>query len=131
MPPYFSIDYSFDKSRLNRNFVITLYNYIFKNGFPFRSGYTEYDKIPINRIIEWNQALLEKDFHVGSQHYSHGYKQILFETDQYSELRGIWFNLNKDEIQFTIIVPEHDVMTADDDFIPEKIAPLRQLSVTL
>ena len=50
LPPYFSMDCSFDNRRIKPDFVKNVYSLIFQNGFTFKSGYTKYDKLPLYAI---------------------------------------------------------------------------------
>jgi hypothetical protein len=133
MPAYFSLVVSFDKIRLYPNFVKDIYNIMFENGFGFKSGYWNSENDNLEKIISWNQKLLEKGFRLGyKQNVKNDYKQVLFNTDLYSELRAYWL-CYKDEIIFRIIILEADMLEYEGGnfFIEEKLDPIKNLAKSI
>ena len=133
MPAYFSVEFSFEKSQLYPNFVEDIYASFFNNGFNFQSGYWEAEHDSLDKIIAWNQKLLEKEFKLGfRQHVKHDYKQILLNTRMYEHMRLFWMYVGK-EIKLSLIIPEYDLITEDSNykFFEDKILPIIELSKSI
>ena len=128
MPAYFSTEASFKKNILYPNFVSDVYSIFFQSGFTFKSGYWEGENMTLEQITEWNQRLLQKKFKLGfTQHVRHDYKQILLNTDKYSEMRLYWMYLNN-RVNLSLIIPESDVLdTSETAFSYSRIYPIIQL----
>lgn len=126
MPAYFSISVQFERKELYPSFVKDLYSVLENAGLKFKSGYKWCEKENLNEITEWNRKLLEQNFRLGfTEHYTHDYKQVLFDHGDYSEIRGFFLNNYPQDnlFVFEIIVPESDIMEAEGSgvFIKEKI----------
>ena len=114
MPCYFSIGLVFRRRDLFPTFVADFHDALTRAGLPFRSGFWGCEDSALPEIIAWNQAKLEGDFRLGfTEHHSHGYQQVLFDCDGFSEVRGFWQNRcpGADQFSFYIIVPEDDLLT--------------------
>ena len=77
MPPYFSVDISFDRGRVKPGFVESIYHGIIASGYPFLAGYgldQSHSQATLEKIIEVNQRKLEQNFKLGfTQHCKHDY----------------------------------------------------------
>jgi hypothetical protein len=118
MPHYYSIDIEFTKDKITAGFVKKTYDAIFETGFPFKSGYWFNEHMPLKNIIRVNQDKLKKGFRLGfRQHVKHNYKQILLDTDLFSEMRVFWAYYES-KICLAIIVPEDDILVKNTSYIP-------------
>ena len=93
MPCYFSMDLVFRRKDLCPTFVAGFHDALTQAGLPFRSGFWGCEGSTLPEIIAWNQGKLEDDFRLGfTEHYAHGYRQVLFDCGGFSEVRGFWQN---------------------------------------
>lgn len=114
MPCYFSMDLVFRRKDLCPTFVAGFHDALTQAGLPFRSGFWGCEGSTLPEIIVWNQGKLEDDFRLGfTEHYAHGYRQVLFDCGGFSEVRGFWQNQcpGAEQFSFYIIVPEDDMLT--------------------
>ena len=114
MPGYFSIGLVFRRKDLCPTFVADFHDALTRAGLPFRSGFWGCEDSTLPEITAWNQAKLEGNFRLGfTEHHSHGYQQVLFDCDGFSQVRGFWQNRcpGADQFSFYIIVPEDDLLT--------------------
>ena len=114
MPCYFSMDLVFRQKDLCPTFVAGFHDALTQAGLPFRSGFWGCEGSTLPEIIAWNQGKLEGDFRLGfTEHYAHGYRQVLFDCGGFSEVRGFWQNQcpGAEQFSFYIIVPEDDMLT--------------------
>lgn len=114
MPCYFSMDLVFRRKDLCPTFVAGFHDALTQAGLPFRSGFWGCEGSTLPEIIAWNQGKLEDDFRLGfTEHYAHGYRQVLFDCGGFSEVRGFWQNQcpGAEQFSFYIIVPEDDMLT--------------------
>lgn len=128
LPPYFSVEFSFDSKEIYPNFVNDIYGVFFNNHFTFKHSYDK-DNCSIDQIINWNQSNLEKEVThaftlVTEVPY---YKQIILENEWYREVRLFWMYL-RSEIRLILITPENEVLGNNERFIPSKIAPFLHIS---
>ncbi|MEY8347292.1 hypothetical protein AALF16_03085 [Bacillus cereus] len=128
MPPYFSIEFSFNSKEIYPNFVNDIYSVFFNNNFTFKHSYDK-DNSSIDQIIKWNQRKLEKEvMHeftpLTEESY---YKQIILENDLFQEVRLFWMFLRR-EIRLILITPENEVLDNNERFIPSKIEPFLHIS---
>lgn len=134
MPAYFSIEISFKKDILYSSFVEDVYSVLFQSGFNFKSGYWFGEDMTLEQIIEWNQKHLQNKFSLGyTQHVKYDYKQILLDTDIFSEMRVYWMYSN-DRIHLDIIIPESDVLHIEGKhcfFVENKINPILAASCSI
>lgn len=126
MPAYVNISIQFERKELYPSFVKDLYSVLENAGLKFKSGYKWCEKEHLSEIAEWNRKLLEQNFQLGfAEHYTHDYKQVLFDHSDYSEIRGFFLNNcpQDDLFVFEIVVPESDIMEAEGSgvFNKEKI----------
>lgn len=112
MPAYYSISILFERADIYPTFVKDFYQSLDCAGLKFKSGYWGFENDTYQEITEWNQNLLEKNFELGyTEHHSHDYKQVVFNYNGYSEVRGFWMNFPKrGEFIFEIIIPEDEVL---------------------
>ena len=104
----------FRRKDLYPTFVADFHDALTRTGLPFRSGFWGCEDSTLPEIITWNQAKLEGDFRLGfTEHHSHGYQQVLFDCDGFSQVRGFWQNRcpGANQFSFYIIVPEDDLLT--------------------
>ena len=114
LPCYFSMSLVFRRKDLSPTFVADFHDALTRAGLPFRSGFWGYEDSALPEIIAWNQGKLEDDFRLGfTEHYAHGYRQVLFDCGGFSEVRGFWQNQcpGAEQFSFYIIVPEDDMLT--------------------
>lgn len=114
MPCYFSMDLVFRRKDLCPTFVAGFHDALTQAGLAFRSGFWGCEGSTLPEIIAWNQGKLEDDFRLGfTEHYAHGYRQVLFDCGGFSEVRGFWQNQcpGAEQFSFYIIVPEDDMLT--------------------
>lgn len=128
MPAYFTMEVAFKKNALYECFVRDVYDIFYQFGFKFKCGFWYGKDMSFEQIIDWNQKHLQNKFELGfAEHVKHDYKQILLDTDIYSELRLYWI-YSKDRIYLHVIVPESDVRTYAYEghyyFVEDKIRPL-------
>ena len=116
MPAYFSIDFQYKKSDLRHTTVKDFFENLLVCGLIYKSGFWNSENNELNEILIWNQAKLEEDFHLGyTEHYSHGYKQMLFNFHEFSEVRLIINNFAESKtFSFYLIIPEEDFIEYDD-----------------
>lgn len=113
MPAYFNLSLQFRREDLYPDFVKDFFDALELAGLKYLSGYGEAVSDSRGEIIQWNQQKLEKDFVLGfTEHFSHGYRQVLYSFREYSEVRGFWMNQypEKDCFTYEIIIPEEDVL---------------------
>lgn len=116
MPAYFNMSLVFERKDIYSEFTRDINDLLQKAGLKFKSGYYEAEKYSLEEILSWNQKHLDNNFQLGyTEHYSHGYKQMLFEYGEFSEVRGFWMNNYPQEDEFTleIIIPEDDILEYD------------------
>jgi hypothetical protein len=126
MPAYFTMEVAFKKNALYECFVRDVYDIFSQSGFKFKCGFWYGKDMSMEQIIEWNQKHLQNKFELGfTEQVKHDYKQILLDTDIYSELRLYWIYTNE-RIYLHLIVPEFDVRTYEGHyyFVEDKIRPL-------
>ena len=108
------MDLVFRRKDLCPTFVAGFHDALTQAGLPFRSGFWGCEGSTLPEIIAWNQGKLEDDFRLGfTEHYAHGYRQVLFDCGGFSEVRGFWQNQcpGAEQFSFYIIVPEDDMLT--------------------
>ncbi len=103
-------------------------------GLTYKSGYWRSGDDSLEDIIVWNRQQLERNFSLGyTEHYSGGYKQMLFDWEGFSEVRLFINNEAEDDFfSFSLIVPESDLMSCgDDESVSEqkKIEQLQELAL--
>lgn len=115
MPTYFSITFELNKGQ---GAVGSFCKALIHSGPVFRSGYWGFENDSFDDIITWNQDKLNKNFQLGyTEHYSHDYKQMLFDYFNFSEVRlFVMNNKKKHTFSFELIVPEYDLL----DYIEER-----------
>lgn len=135
MPAYFGILLHFERKDIYPMFMKDFYSSIKNAGMKFKSGFWGFENDTLDKIVEWNQNLIENNFELGfTEHHSHDYKQAVFDYMDYSEVRGFWLNnyLCKNEFVFLVIVPESEVMEYNNfHFFGEKIENLIEFSKAL
>lgn len=130
MPPYFSIEIQFPYTCVNDSLVQQVHAVLFDN-LPFRSGYGNDEHLSADEIADWNGRLLTNRFQLGfTEHYSKGYKQVLLESEVFSEVRMFW-SCQEDSIVMTCIIPESDVLLEEDVwmFDPVRMEVLRKICI--
>lgn len=116
MPAYFNMSLVFERKDIYPDFTVDVHKLLHKSGLVFKKGFCEAEKDSLEDILSWNQKHLENNFELGfSEHYSHGYKQMLFYYGEFSYVRGFWMNNYPEDDEFTleIIIPEEDILEYD------------------
>lgn len=115
MPTYFSLTFELNKGQ---GAVGSFCKALIHSGPVFKSGYWGFENDSFDDIITWNQDKLDKNFQLGyTEHYSHDYKQMLFDYFNFSEVRLFVMNSKKKHtFSFELIVPEFDLL----DYIEER-----------
>ena len=137
MPTYFGILLHFERKDIYPMFMKDFYSSLENAGMKFKSGFWGFENDTLDKIVEWNQNLIENDFELGfTEHHSHDYKQAVFAYMDYSKVRGFWLNnyLCKNEFVFSLIVPESEVMEYNNfhfHFLCEKVENLIEISKKL
>jgi len=138
MPAYLSMNMMFTNKRVKPNFIKSIYQQTLGAGFSFLGEfYWENDEpacksSSLEDISNWNQSHLEDRLQHSHPRKDDGYKQILFQREGYSEIRGFWHDFNRYPA-FNIIIPEEDVLFYDKGvrYIEDKILPFILLAKNL
>lgn len=116
MPEYFNISFQFERKDIYKTFVKDFYSILEKVGMKFKSGYWGSEDDTLEEMCAYNQKKLEENFKLGfTEHYSHNFKQVLFEFGQYSHVRGFWMNRYPEEntFSFEIVIPESEILVKE------------------
>ncbi len=132
MPAYFNISLQFEKKDIYRTFMKDFYAILEKAGMKFKRGYYGSENNTFEEICKWNQQKLEENFKLGfTEHYSHDFKQMMFDFGNYSHVRGFWLNKypEHNNFSFEIVIPEDDVLIFEGklEFQQDKIKQLLEL----
>lgn len=123
MPTYCSVVFQYERAAIHSTYVRDLYTAMLQNGFVY-GGVLAWGcpaDLSLDDVIHWNQALLEKDFNLGStEDVSKGYRQIFLLHPHYSECRVFIINSYQ---TIHLIVPE-------DEFFPDSYPEFAQFFVT-
>ena len=133
MPAYFSVKLEFSRKEIFADFMQNFQNALASAGLVFKSGYWHSEQDDLQTILAWNQKLLEQDFVLGyDEDASHDYRQMLFVSEDFSEVRGFWLNRYpvREEFTFEIIIPEAELFSGNR-CIPEKMQIVRKLACQL
>lgn len=116
MPTYFSIDFQYRRADLCKTTVNDFFKNLTDCGLVYKSGFWHSKNDGLNDILIWNQKKLEDNFELGyTEHYSHDYKQMLFDFRDFSEVRLIMQNIpEKGSFTFCLIIPEDDFIEYND-----------------
>ena len=116
MPAYFSIDFQYKKTDLCDTTVKDFFEKLLSCGLIYKSGFWNSENDSLDEILVWNQKKLEANYQLGYRdHYSFGYKQMLFDFYDFSEVRLIINNRSDEEsFSFYLIIPEDDFIEYDD-----------------
>ena len=120
MPAYFSIIFELNKSKTAiKDFCASLIG----AGLIFKSSYLEFENNSFDDIVAWNQNEFNNDFQLGyTEHDSHGFKQMLFDFSDFSEVRLHIMNVKKaSTFEFQLIIPEDDFVEwikTNGEYIP-------------
>lgn len=108
MPAYFSLTFELNKTH---DAIAAFCETLIHSGLTFRSGYWGFENDSFEDIIQWNQKKLNENFELReTEHYSHGYKQFVFNYLNFSEVRLYVMNNRKEStFTFDLIVPEDDL----------------------
>lgn len=118
MPTYFSVSFQFQDKTMYPNLVRDVYSAFFKAGYDFKSGFWVHKKATLEKIINWNQNLLENRFKLGpTQHVKYNYMQMLLNSELFSEMRLYWHYYGEDEFDLSLIIPERDLIVDYDIFL--------------
>ena len=138
MPAYFSLSLEFSRKEIYAGFMQNFYSALELAGLPFKSGYWHSEQEDLQKILAWNQKKLEQDFRLGdAEHVSRDYQQMLFSSDDFSEVRGFWLNRYpvREEFTFEIIIPESELFSGEFFFgnvcIPKKMQIIREIACKL
>ena len=113
MPAYFEMSLLFQRKELYSGFIAGFDAALDRAGLRFKAGFWSGEGCTQDEIAVWNQQKLEADFTLGhTQHYTHDYKQTLYEWKQYSHVRGFWMNQYPKDGSFVynIIIPEREAL---------------------
>ena len=89
MPEYFNISFQFERKDIYKTFVKDFYTVLEQAGIKFKSGCWGSEHNILEEICVCNQRKLEENFKLGfTQHYSYNFKQVLFNFETYSHVRG-------------------------------------------
>ncbi len=116
MPEYFNLSLQFERKDIYKTFVEDFYFILEKAEMKFKSGCWGSEHNTLEEICMCNQKKLEENFKLGfTQHYSHNFKQVLFDFQQYSHVRGFWINQYPEEntFSFEIVIPESEVLVKE------------------
>lgn len=107
MPAYFTIIFELNKSK---TVIKDFCNALLDAGLVFKSGYCGFENDSFDDIVAWNQNKLDNNFQLGyTEHYSHDFKQMLFDFSDFSEVRLFVMNDKKSStFDFHLIMPEDD-----------------------
>ena len=117
MPAYFDMTLQFLRKDLYPGFVADFDAHLERSGLGFRSGCREDAGLSQAEIAAWNPKKLDANFTLDyTEHYTHDYKQVLYQFEQYERVRGYWMNREAEEDVFTyvILIPEREVLTCED-----------------
>ena len=120
MPTYFSISFELNKSQTAvKEFCAA----VIDAGLVFKSGYWGFENDSFDDIVAWNQNKLDNNFQLGyTEHYSHNFKQMLFDFSDFTEVRLFIMNDKKSStFEFHLIIPEDDFVEwikTNDEYIP-------------
>lgn len=137
MPAYFSISFELKKGP---NAIIEFFYALNQTGLKFKSGFWGFENDSFDDIVKWNQSKLDDDFILGfTEHYSHGYKQMLFHYSDFSEVRlFIMNNVRESTFLAHLIVPEDDLVEYVEENgqyvankMQERMEHLKQLAKTI
>ena len=108
--------------------------YIKHAGLEFKGGLKGYENESMEDIMDWNQKKLEEDFELGyDEDASNDYKQMRFEYDGFSEVRG--FIMNEEPIRgeyiFTLLIPQEEVHVEGDTYKKEAVEKLKAIATKL
>ena len=138
MPAYFSLSLEFSRKEISADFMRNFHNVLELAGLPFKSGYWHSEREDLQKILAWNQKKLEQDFKLGyDENGAHDYRQMLFRSDDFSEVRGFWLNRYpvREEFTFEIIIPESELFSGEFFFgnvcIPKKMQIIREIACKL
>ena len=110
MPTYLSVSFQYSKEKITGQTVRHFCDALLRSGLSFAGGYWESEGASYDEIVCWNQRKLEQNFELGdAEHYSHDYKQMLFNYMDFSEVR--LFIMNEREspyFSFELIIPEKE-----------------------
>lgn len=137
MPAYFSIDFQFQKSDITKSTVEDFFSLLTSCGLVYKSGFWYSENATLIDILKWNQKKLEEDFVLGyTEHYSHDYKQMLFNFYDFSEVRLIVNNFcGNQSFSFYLIIPEDDFVDYDktngNERLEEKMEIIKKFAVQM
>ena len=120
MPTYFSISFELNKSQTAvKEFCAA----VIDAGLVFKSGYWGFENDSFDDIVAWNQNKLDNNFQLGyTEHYSHNFKQMLFDFSDFTEVRLFIMNDKKSStFEFHLIIPEDDFVEwtkTNGEYIP-------------
>lgn len=121
MPAYFDLEFQYKKSDINSSTVKDFFSSLTGCGLVYKCGYWHSENDSLEEILTWNQAKIQSNFELGyDEHFSNGYKQMLFEFNDFSEVRLFINNESDcDSFSFHLIIPEDDFLdySADDEVI--------------
>lgn len=110
MPSYLTLHIELDRAD-SPGLVRRVYDALAESGAPFRGVHAwgcDPD-MPLEAIIAWNQARLDRGFQLGMrQHVSKDYRQVLLALPPFSQAR-VFLMLRGDGVGFHLIVPEAEL----------------------
>ena len=133
MPAYFSINISVKNNDIYDGMYADFLNIIQKEGLNFVSGSWEFIDEPLDKIIEWNEAKISQRFALGkNEHNSNNYRQIFLDYHGFSEVRlFIIYDKQHEELVFTIIIPEDELLKLNNGAVVYDPAILKDLRTVI
>lgn len=137
MPAYFSIDFQYQKSDITKSTVDDFFTLLTSCGLVYKSGFEDSGNDNLIDILKWNQKKLQEDFMMEyKEHYSHDYKQMLFDFYDFSEVRLIVHNFCCNQsFSFYLIIPEDEFVdykkTNGNERLEEKMEIIKKLAVQM
>ena len=134
MPAYFSLIMEYSRAELDFDNMKELTAYIKHAGLEFKNGAYHAENDTIEDIMDWNQKKLEEDFELGyDEDSSNDYKQMCFNYDGFSEVRGFIMNEEpiRGEYTFTLLIPQEEVHVEGDTYRKEAVEKLKALAAKL
>lgn len=116
MPAYFSVDFQYKKTEINS--LSEIYTSLLDCGLKFKSGYYNAQNDSWDEIVAWNQSKFDDDFELGyAEHFSHDYRQMLFDYYDFSEVRFYISNIHgEDVLSCHLIIPEDDLIEYTESY---------------
>lgn len=116
MPAYFSVDFQYKKADICS--LSGIYSSLLDCGLKFKRGYYNAQNDSWDEIVAWNQSKFDDDFELGyTEHFSHDYRQMLFDYFDFSEVRFYVSNIQGEGVfSCHLIIPEDDLIEYTESY---------------